>query len=327
MKGNAMKHQEMPKSFGDIDELFTSNPAAFREALTNAHATENRLKKESQEFSAATPTLGKAIFRIRLYTQVNLTDPMFAGRTPSECVRAFLGVSGDDKNALNHAQSCANAFRLAYVGMTGPEKQTEEEATKASTFTREKYFSEKDYDGQSGNTLGKLSRILTRVNDDLKHPAVIEACAVIRGSAEKKAPVLQAILDRLEKAEDGKVTFLSEDEAKAKAAKTEEKAGFNLADAGECMAMAGTLAKANLPAMLAQVVVEAQTAETPEVKDSLLRTAAAIVAHLSAKDGVDETRAKFGALVKNALADISTKAEAVKAGADAGLPGGVELRK
>lgn len=320
-----MKHTEMPKTFVLIDELFTSNPAGFREALSNAHATEKRLKKESQEFSAATPTLGKAIFRIRLHTQVNATDPMFAGRTPAECVRVFLGVNGDDKNALNHAQSCANSFRLAYVGMTGPEKQTDEEAAKATTLTREKYFSEKDYDGQSGNTLGKLSRILTRVNDDLKHPAVIEACAVIRGSAEKKAPVLQAILDRLEKAEDGTVTFLSEDEAKAKSAKADEQKadGFNLSDEADCARMAGTITAANLGAVMAAVLAVARSTESKDAAEKLANFAGSLMGVLSARFD----KASILAAVRDSAQGEEAYLKAEEAGAEAGLPAGLKLIK
>ncbi len=310
-----MKHTEMPKEFVKIDELFTTQPQQFREALTSAYNTQKRLAKETQEFSAATPTLGKAIFRIRLHVQKNPSDPLFAGRTPAECVRAFLGIAGDDKNALNHAQSCANAFRLAYAGMMGPETQTEDEAKTASTLTREKYFSEKDYDGQSGNTLGKISRILTKVNDDLKHPAVLDACAVIRGSAEKKSPLLQAILDRLDKAEDGTVKYLSEDEAKAEA---EKSAKPSVLDAHTA---ASQLAKDNLEVLLAEVVAVAKSTEDFAVAEKVIRACAEAGFHLSAKFGREKVNGVFTETV-NATAAAE---KAAQAGKDAGLASGVKL--
>jgi len=285
-----------------------------------------RVKFEEQEkqFAGDAPFVGIMLFRATQEIQRNPTNIAWAGQKPSKALNALFGRPLDK---LTAESQCAVAYRLAYAGDNAPEKfATEADAAKAETLTRDAYFPESTYLKASAKTLRTLSRIFGRCEEAgnaFKHQAIVDACAIIRSPSEKKSKELEGILARL----DEKGVYVSaEDKAKEDAANAEKEAAgnsgaFNLADEGDCARMAGTIANANLGAVMAALLAIARTTESKTDAEKLANFAGSIMGILSGRFDKESILNAVREAAKGEEQSSKQNADAVKAG----LPTGVKL--
>jgi hypothetical protein len=203
---------------------------AIGKGYVAADAKIEKLVKEQKESVAVQ---GKYLCALReLYVSRREQKPMpaeVAGRTVSEFIKTMLGGTPN-----NHAQSCAHTAQLMIGGGLIEEVN--------------------HYDQHVNEALTCTSRILTKANDNLTHPAVLEAAAILNKPGKTALKSLKAILDRFVETgtgEDAKTEFLTAAEMEARQ---------NTIDPLTAAAVTDGLVKSgNLGALLAAIQAIAKT--------------------------------------------------------------------
>ena len=298
----------IPQNYAQADILMTTNPEGFKSLVVGRVAERAKFEEQEKQFTGDAPFVGILLFRAMQEITRNPTNIAWAGQKPSKALNALFGKPLDK---LTVESQCAVAYRLAYAGDTAPEKfDSDEQAAKAETLTRDKYFPESVYLKASAKTLRTLSRIFGRCEEAgnaFRHQAILDACTIIRSPSEKKSKELEDILARLdekggyvtseEKATKDKVDAEAEtlkadamkselEKVKADAKAEVEKAranSFNLADEADCARMAGTITAANLGAVMSAILAVARTTESKGDAEKLANFAGSLMGVLSAR--------------------------------------------
>lgn len=306
MKVTKLENQPY-QSFRDV--MFGNDPAKVETMVKNPLREFSRvtqdIKVAADTAKANIPMLGKIAYAFFAYREVNPTDATYYGMGKTESLATFLAVP-DKKNGLNRILPIVNAFRLVDAGK----------------------LTETVFDSVKADTLVATGEIVKLVNSQLDHPAIADTIAILNGTSESKAKEIRALKTRIQVDDKGVVTgYLSAAEAKSKAdaekAETEKSGGFNLADEADCSAMAGTIANANMGAVLAAILAIARTTTDNSVAETLANFAGTLCGILPARFD-KETMLKH--IVEASLGE-QANADAMKAGAEAGMPAGIGLIK
>ena len=306
MKVTKLENQPY-QSFRDV--MFGNDPAKVETMVKNPLREFSRvtqdIKVAADTAKANIPMLGKIAYAFFAYREVNPTDATYYGMGKTESLATFLAVP-DKKNGLNRILPIVNAFRLV-------------DAQK---------LTETVFDSVKADTLVATGEIVKLVNSQLDHPAIADTIAILNGTSESKAKEIRALKSRIQVDDKGVVTgYLSASEAKAKddaeKAESEKSGGFNLADEADCNAMAGTIANANMGAVLAAILAIARTTTDTAQVETLANFAGGLMGVLSARFD----KASILAAVRDSAQGEEAASNAVKAGAEAGLPAGLKLIK
>lgn len=190
------------QAYAEIKKLITENVMEYREKMITVVKTEMRLQRETTELKESWGVIGKLIYAFRMdFLEAEKSRPEYAGKSLADALHTFLGIP-KGKNVLNRGYSCANAFRCVVKGL----------------------IPEETYDAVTDDALVALSEVITKVNDNLDHPAVADACKVLNGPGEKKAKEIRnsvkARLSTKGEDENEEVVYLTPEQAAQAEAQT-----------------------------------------------------------------------------------------------------------
>lgn len=166
----------------------------------------------------------------------------------------------------NKAESCANAFS-AYV--LSPEtivigKEMKDGVEVDAFGPCPRHITEMDYDNCTAEAIQQASRVVSRVKDNLDHPALAEAASILRVRPAKSIAKLKRLCERIQYVETGEgdkivteIKFLTEEEL------DKQSANPGIVEVAE---MANTLASSptGLSAMVATILAAALTTENAD---------------------------------------------------------------
>ncbi len=196
---------EKVMSLEEFLKLFTEKPAEFRTMGAGWFKEEKKLKESNDNAKANAKVVGKWIFTFRQQWENGMkNETAYVGRNLRESLCVFLGIE-NEKNAMNRAQSCANAMRLVIAGLN----------------------SEQDYDNNSVDAICAMSEIMSKCHDQLftevvdglvvvdeekTHAAILEGARILRDRPDPVAKTLRTLKDRIVEASDGKMILLTAEE-------------------------------------------------------------------------------------------------------------------
>jgi hypothetical protein len=250
-----------------IQALHDSDAEEFKKRLASFSGQSESIKKLQIKMKESTPESGVFLYVLRAdwikdreskKIAQNVTFPEYHEK-----------VVGKGKKPNRHAESCAHCFAVT-VGRELMEEQT--------------------YWDNPANALEVASGIFTAVNDDMNHPAAVEAVGLLEHITKDQAKNLKGLRDRLvvqtenEGTDQEKIVivFLSEEEAAKKDGE------ISVLDAH--VQIDGLLKAGHIGAVIGALTSLAKETDSAEIAETLAQAAKAVAVNLRANADKDGAR-------------------------------------
>lgn len=229
-----------------VKKLRVENPAEFDKIIKAYGSLKAAAEKASERLASSHKENGKYLFAARIdWIDGRESGAIARSKTFPEYHEDRFGFK-----PINKAESCANAVR---------------------GFVESGLITEKVYDLQTDDAIFTASRIFTKCKDDPKHPAMIEAAALLNqpGAVTKQLKeLLERFVERsVGEGDDAKkeTVFISPEDLEARR---------NTLSPTDAATQASNLAKNGGWAwMMAELLAIAQTTDDPNVAEGLFKEA------------------------------------------------------